>query len=252
MLPYIMPYLPNPKTIKGFFIEPFVGGGSIFFALAPRKALLSDINPVLMDLYRGLKGYPLEVWEIFKNFPTTKDGYYLVRDFKEKVDLPYRAARTLYLNRTCFKGMWRENSDGRFNVGYGGQDRRWVVNQDTLLSISKFLKQVKLITGDFERVIESCIKEDFIFLDPPYKPGAKELKNSHYVYSKFSYDSHKRLASSLNYATKRDIKWAMTTSDHEDIVCLFHGCKIIPLTKGTGLSPGILSKNSGEVLICNY
>ncbi len=145
-----------------------------FFALAPRKALLSDVNPVLMDLYKGLKRYPLKVWELFKDFPVTKEGYYRVRDFQEKDNLVYRAARTLYLNRTCFKGMWRENSNGQFNVGYGGQDRRWVVNQDTLLSVSEFLKRAKLINSDFEEVIESCIKEDFIFLDPPYKPGAKD------------------------------------------------------------------------------
>ena len=127
-----------------------------------------------MDLYKGLKRYPLKVWELFKDFPVTKEGYYRVRDFQEKDNLVYRAARTLYLNRTCFKGMWRENSNGQFNVGYGGQDRRWVVNQDTLLSVSEFLKRAKLINSDFEEVIESCIKEDFIFLDPPYKPGAKD------------------------------------------------------------------------------
>ncbi len=252
LLSYIMPHLPNPEDIKGFFIEPFVGGGSVFFALAPQKALLSDINPVLIDLYKGLKKYPLKVWELFQGFPITKEGYYLVRDCQKKDNLAYRAARTLYLNRTCFKGMWRENSNGQFNVGYGGQDRRWVVNKETLLSVSEFLKRAKLISSDFEEVIEICNKKDFIFLDPPYKPGEKELRHSHYVYSKFNYDSHKRLARCLNKATKRGIRWAMTTSGHIDITSLFYGCKIISFAKGTGHKPGIISENPGEVLICNY
>jgi len=252
LLSYLLPHLPAKDSIRGSFVEPFVGGGAIFFAIAPRRALLADINPVLIDLYRGLRAYPRRVWEIFKNFPSTKKGYYKIRNSHDKGDLSFRAARTLYLNRTCFKGMWRENACGQFNVGYGGQDRRWVFNQDALIAVSRFLKRTKLIISDFEEVIESCVKDDFIFLDPPYRPGAKELKHDHYVYSKFTYDDHKRLANALEQATKRKVRWAMTTSNHKDIVKLFHGCKKIAIAKGTGSRPGLLSKKAGEVLICNY
>jgi DNA adenine methylase len=106
--------------------------------------------------------------------------------------------------------------------------------------------------SDFEEVIDSCVKGDFIFVDPPYRPGAKELKHDHYVYSKFTYEDHKRLANTLKQAAKRKLKWAITTSDHKDIVSLFSSYRIIQFTKGTGRSPGLLSGNSGEVLICNY
>jgi DNA adenine methylase len=248
----LMPYLPNKDSIKGLFVEPFVGGGAVFFGISPHKALLADINPTLIDLYRGIRRHPLEVWKFFKRFPSTRKGYYKIRDSGEEDNLAYRAARTLYLNRTCFKGMWRENSSGQFNVGYGGQDRRWVVNQCLLLTVSMFLKRAKLRTSDFEETIDSCKEGDFLFLDPPYRPGAKELKHNHYVYSKFTFEDYRRLSNALKKVSKRKVKWAMTTSSHKDIVALFKGNRIIPFIKGTGKKPGELAKKSREVLICNY
>lgn len=252
MLDFIIPHLADKCSIDGLFVEPFVGSGAIFFALNPKKAILADINPMLIDLYLGLKNYPMEVWEIFNSFPSTKKAYYQIRNSHNNKNLTYKAAKMLYLNRTCFKGMWRENADGQFNVGYGGQDRRWVVNKEIILKVSKRLKRAILKSCDFEEVINNCCEGDFIFADPPYKPGEKELKHSHYVCSKFSYDDHKRLANAMKKATKRKVKWAITTSSHPDIKSLFRGNHVICFNRGTGKSPGIMSNNSGEVLICNY
>jgi DNA adenine methylase len=176
ILNYIIPFLPPRQSIIGKFIEPFVGSGAVFFAINPKRALLADINPELIDLYRGIKYYPLKVWEIYNSFPTTKKAYYQIRDMNiSEMSLAFRAARTLYLNRTCFKGMWRHNSDGRFNVGYGGQDRRWVINQETLKEVSNRLKHATLKCCDFEEVIDESKIGDFIFADPPYRPGEREL-----------------------------------------------------------------------------
>lgn len=252
LINFLLPYLPSANRIEGRFVEPFVGGGAIFFALNPSMALLADINSVLIDLYRGIRNYPLKVWTIFQNYPPSKKAYYKIRDSNKKLDLPSRAARTLYLNRTCFKGMWRENSNGQFNVGYGGQDRRWVISKETLLTVSKHLKKAELKVCDFEETIDSCSEEDFIFLDPPYCPGEKELIHNHYVYSKFTFEDHKRLAFVLEKASKRNIRWAMTTSSHKDIIKLFKKCYIYPFLKGTGKSPGLMTKGNGEVLIRNY
>jgi len=252
LLNYLVDYLPTGEEIGGTFVEPFVGGGAVFFALTPQKALLADINPVLIDFYRGIRSNPVKIWKIFKRFPSTKEGYYKVRDGKESGDLAFRAARTLFLNRTCFKGMWRENSNGEFNVGYGGQDRRWVINLETLLLVSRYLKRAKLVKSDFEDVISSCTTGDFLFLDPPYRPGAKELRHAHYVFSKFSFVCHQRLAVSLKRATKNGVPWAMTISSHKEILNLYKGLRVARFAKGTRMHPGILSRRSGEVLICNY
>jgi|FaiFalDrversion3_1042247.scaffolds.fasta_scaffold04567_2 DNA adenine methylase len=253
ILNYIIPFLPPRQSIIGKFIEPFVGSGAVFFAINPKRALLADINPELIDLYRGIKYYPLKVWEIYNSFPTTKKAYYQIRDMNiSEMSLAFRAARTLYLNRTCFKGMWRHNSDGRFNVGYGGQDRRWVINQETLKEVSNRLKHATLKCCDFEEVIDESKIGDFIFADPPYRPGERELIHSHYAYGKFSFSEYQRLAKALKKASERGVKWALTISSHPDILDLFYGNYIIPIPKGASGKPGILTDKSCEVLICNY
>jgi DNA adenine methylase len=253
ILNYIIPFLPTRDLIEGRFIDPFVGSGSLFFALNPTNAILSDINAELIDLYRGIRRYPLKVWTIYKNFPRSKKAYYEIRRINtEKRDLAFRAARTLYLNRTCFKGMWRYNSKGEFNVGYGGQERRWVIDFETLNEVSKRLKSAILVCSDFEKVIDDSNKKDFIFVDPPYRPGEREMTHDHYLHGKFSYSEYQRLAKSLERASERGIKWAMTISSHPDILTLFSKNYIIPIPIGTGKRPGILTTNSGEVLICNY
>jgi DNA adenine methylase len=249
----IVPHLPQSKLIKGRFVEPFLGGGAVFFLLEPRNAILSDINIELITLYNGIRLFPLEVWNIFKNFAPTKEAYYKIRDAKlDYKDMAFKAARTLYLNRTCFKGMWRHNAQGQFNVGYGGQARRWVIDEMSLLEVSKRLQDVDLLCSDFQPVIEACNPGDFIFADPPYRPGDRELLNSHYLYNKFSYTEHERLASVLQLTTNKGIKWALTISSHPDILRLYKDNRIITLSRGTGKSPGVLTDNPEEVLICNY
>lgn len=252
----ILPYLPNRDTIEGKFVEPFLGGGSAFFALQPKSSFLSDINPDLIELYREIKDHPNDVWDMFRSFPATKEGYYEVRNYDYRQEKAYfRAARTLYLNRTCFKGMWRHNSNGNFNVGYGGQSRRWVISEESLLEVSERLRDSKLECQDFQKTMESCNQSDFVFLDPPYKPGNRELVNSHYLSNKFSYNEHVRLVNSLMAAAKIGIKWAITTSSHPDILYLYNeieNVQIIELDRGTGPSPGKLVKAPGECLICNY
>lgn len=249
----IVPYLPRKEAIKGRFVEPFLGGGAVFFLLEPQHAILADINTELITLYNGIRLFPLEVWDIFKSFASTKEAYYQIRDAEiEREDIAFKAARTLYLNRTCFKGMWRHNAQGQFNVGYGGQSRRWVIDETALLEVSNRLQNTDLLCSDFQPVIDSCGPHDFIFVDPPYLPGERKLLHSHYVYNKFSFTEYQRLASVLHQATQKGIKWALTISSHPDILSLYQENCIIPLSKGTGRRPGILTDNPGEVLICNY
>jgi len=253
MLDFLIPRLTSANIPANRLIEPFAGGSAVFFAMSPKRALLSDINSELIDLYRGIRRYPVEVWNIFSGFPPTKSAYYGIRDWKhDELDLPTRAARTLYLNRTCFKGMWRHNSDGEFNVGYGGQDRRCVISKETLVWVSKKLWRVSLKCCDFEEVIDACEEDDFIFVDPPYRPGEREMLHDHYRYGKFRFNEYKRLAETLKRASVKGIRWAMTTSAHPDMVSLFHKYHIVPIPRGTGRKIGALTNNSGEVLVRNY
>lgn len=252
LLSELIQHLPKPVEISGKFVEPFVGGAAIFFALSPKKSLLADINKDLIDLYRGIRKDPAAVWLKYEAMPSTKKGYYKVRDLHDCEELTTKSARTLYLNRTCFKGMWRQNSKGRFNVGYGGQDRRWVITRELLEGAALRLRRASLVNADFQDVIDACCTNDFVFADPPYKPNEREMLHDHYVFSQFTYSDHKRLAKSLKSASKRGVRWAMTTSSHPDILLLHKRSRKIPIKRGTGSQPGLRTNVSGEVLICNY
>ncbi|MBD0285426.1 MAG: Dam family site-specific DNA-(adenine-N6)-methyltransferase [Bacteroidota bacterium] len=254
LLSFLINYLPNNRQIKGTYIEPFIGGGSVFFHIQPNSALISDLNTELITLYKGIKLYPYKVWETFESFPSGKVAYYQVRDKNiNSKPLYYKAARTLYLNRTCFKGMWRHNNKGDFNVGYGGEERRWVITNQSIIELSKIFRKADILNSDFENVISNASKNDFIFLDPPYKPGEKHLNELHYCNGRFLFEEQVRLAETLKSLPKvKRIHWAMTNSSHKDILKLYKRFKIIKIPFGTSDKPGIQTKNSGEVLITNY
>lgn len=252
MLSFLSDRLPRAEDIVGKFIEPFVGGGAIYFYLQPKRALLSDLNTELMELYRGIQGSPDRVWRIYRKYPRGKEAYKHIRGLiVEDLTLAQRAARSLYLNRTCFKGMWRHNLEGRFNVGYGGESRRWSIARKHLFTIADLLSAVRLKCCDFEPTIESAKCGDYIFVDPPYRPGAKEQTTEHYTGRQFNFRDHKRLASALRSADKRNIRWSMTVSDHPDILKLYRGFSITGIPVGTGRQIGIMARNSGEALIAN-
>jgi DNA adenine methylase len=252
MLAFLSEYLPASKTISGRFIEPFVGGGAIYFHLQPKNALLADLNPELIDLYRGIAKNPDRVWRIYRAYPQGKAAYKCIRAARVDVlSLPQRAARSLYLNRTCFKGMWRHNLAGRFNVGYGGESRRWVIARKNLFALSTLLSTASLKCCDFEPTICGSKSGDYLFLDPPYRPGAKEQTTEHYAGRQFTFKDHKRLAAALRAADKRNVRWSMTVSSHPSILGLYRGFSVTSIPRGTGRQIGSLVKNSGEVLITN-
>jgi len=252
-LAQLLPHIADPASTSRRYIEPFIGGGAIFFAIAPQNAILSDINRELITVYRGIRRSPKKVWRLYENFPDTKEAYYEIRgEASVCSDITISAARTLYLNRTCFKGMWRHNAIGEFNVGYGGQQRRWVLSYEALREASKLLCRAKLRCGDFEVLIHSSQEGDFIFCDPPYKPSEIESLNSHYVHAKFTLADHRRLALSLNLATQRGVKWAITTTSHPEVVNFFDSKKVLNFVTGTGSKPGVMTRQTGEVLICNF
>lgn len=254
LLSFLVRYLPSKSQIEGRYIEPFVGGGSVFLFIQPTNAIISDLNKELIELYKGIKKYPNKVWKTFNSFPEGKKAYYEIRDNDNYLDKPmyYRAARTLYLNRTCFKGMWRHNLDGNFNVGYGGEERRWVITHENILELSRCFRNTEIIHSDFEKVLHNVQDGDFVFLDPPYKPGEKEMDDEHYINGKFSFDEQIRLSKVLKeISSKKKIKWIMTNSSHSEIRKLYTDFKIIKIPKGTGDVVGVTTNKSKEILITN-
>ena len=254
LLVSLYPLLPESSDIKGRYVEPFVGGGSVFLYVRPELAILSDLNKELIELYRGIRNFPHKVWGVFKNFPGGKEAYYYIRDEKyQDRPLYYRAARTLYLNRTCFKGMWRHNPKGAFNVGYGGEERRWAITYDNILELSKTFRRANILHSDFEFILDQCENNDFIFLDPPYKPGDKEMIEVHYINGRFSFQDQLRLAKKLKeISSKKRVNWLMTNSSHEEICSLYSDFNINKVTIGTSNVIGVSTNNPKEVIISNY
>ena len=250
MLKFINQFIPPIDRIQGNYIEPFLGGGAVYFSLLPPRSQLSDLNPELIELYLGIQGNPTAVWNTFKELPSDKAGYYKVRaENPLNLDLDQRAARTMYLNRTCFKGMWRHNARGEFNVGYGGESRRWVLDLADLITISDALKTATITCSDFETVIKESKEQDFLFIDPPYRPGEREMKHAHYGGQQFTFGDHKRLAMELSSASARGTNWCLTISSHQDLLDLYKGFRMMPVPRGTGHSIGGLTQHPGEVLI---
>ncbi len=252
MLAFLLANLPDSDSIKGRFVEPFLGGGAVYFAISPKRAYLGDINRELIDLYQGIVLSPDRVWRLYKGFPSTKTGYKRIRAARpESLTILQRSARSLFLNRTCFKGMWRHNLAGQFNIGYGGQDRRWSISRADLFHVAGQLEHAQIRCCDFETMIDASRPRDYVFLDPPYRPGAKEQIHAHYDSHQFKFCDHQRLSKALQRADTRRVPWAITISDHPEILALYKHFRKLAIPRGTGNSIGSFSHFGGEVLITN-
>ncbi len=245
--------LPLSTSFSGRYFEPFLGAGAVFFFLEPRQAILSDINPELIELYEGIRDAPLEVWQLFRAFPSDERTYYEIRAWQpNELSSPMRAARLLYLNRTCFRGMWRYNAKGQFNIAYGWEDRRKTIDQESLLEVSRRLQNCILKCADYETMIEMAQQGDFIFLDPPYQPNQESVQHAHYFFGSFDFGEQHRLAKALERASSRGVIWAMTNSSNARILNLYTRHYVSPLLRGIGDQIGTISDTPGEVIIRNY
>lgn len=205
------------------FIEPFLGSGAVFFKLAPIKALLSDKNEELIETYSTVKE---EWWLVAKLLRVhhknhCKKYYYKLRAQKPRTR-GSRAARFIYLNRTCWNGLYRVNGNGDFNVPIGGKTNV-TLETDDFEKVSQLLSGVTLIHGDFEVTMGKAKKGDFIFVDPPYT--VKHNSNAFIKYNEnlFSWDDQVRLRDSVVNATRAGAKVVVTNANHKSIRQLYFG-----------------------------
>lgn len=165
-----------PKQFNRYY-EPFVGGGAFYYALKPMNAVLCDFNPRLINAYRAVALDVQDVISHLRTFERSAACYYEQRNIlneerdHSRMD-PQAAARFIFLNKTCFNGLWRENAGGQFNVPYGGdRNKAKHIDISNLLECSIRLRQnTALRCDDFERAVEDALKGDFVYFDPPYIP----------------------------------------------------------------------------------
>lgn len=226
-----------PKSYDRYF-EPFLGSGALYFSAMPRTAFLSDINADLIATYEGIRENPEAVERTLRYHAGRHsfDHYYRTRDRRPR-GIAARAARLIYLNRTCFNGIYRLNKDGAFNVPKGNRDSV-IFEHDNFAAISGLLKQAKIKCCDFEHAISTASVNDFIFADPPYT--VRHNKNGFIKYNEtlFSWSDQVRLADSLCNALKRGAKVLCTNADHSSVINLYRprGFKTIPVTRFSGIS----------------
>lgn len=195
------PYFP--KRFETYF-EPFIGGGIILFSLNPNKAIINDINKNLILTYKVVKEKPIELIDtlskmqaIFnkKDFSQRKDYYYEIREKYNTIsggDIR-KAALFIFLNKTCYNGMYRENSKGKFNVPFGRYKNPKIVDKENIIKVSKMLENVEILCGSFEESLSEVKKGDFIYLDPPYHPINQTSNFTSYNEGGFNEDDQKKL-----------------------------------------------------------
>lgn len=205
----------------GTYIEPFMGSGALFFSLQPDQAIISDINGELINLYEVIRDTPeaLEIKLAEYQRRHCTDFYYEVRRTRPRTALN-KAARTLYLNRTCWNGLYRVNLQGEFNVPKGTKDRV-VLATDNFDHLAVLLKKATIICQDFEQTIDSAKQGDFAFIDPPYTVAHNNNGFVKYNQNLFSWDDQIRLRDAVARAASRGVKVLVTNAAHKSVMSLY-------------------------------
>ena len=169
MLGELMPKVP---ASFGRYIEPFIGGGAMFFALNPKDAIIADSNPELINMYDQIANNVDEVISYLQKYENTQEMFYAVRALEWKeLSKSEAAARTIYLNKTCFNGLYRVNKKGQFNVPFGKYKSPNYCDVEALYAASEVLQKATIVCGDYLSVLKEYAQPgDFVFLDPPYLP----------------------------------------------------------------------------------
>lgn len=239
-----------PSNIETYY-EPFIGGGAVFFDLAPKKYLLSDSNPELINAYKIVATKPKELTQELSKMLNTPEFFYQIRSLRyEDMNKLLAAARTIYLNRTCFNGLYRVNKSGHFNVPFGKYRNPDFVQQEKIYSCSKLLKSHSLKCMDFRKLSGITFqKNDFVFLDPPYVPleGYSDFKR--YTKEQFHEDSQRDLANIFKKLSKKNVSIILTNSNTPLVNELYDGFDKIIVDSKRNISSKSSTRKGQDVII---
>ena len=212
-----------PSRLRRYH-EPFVGGGALFFAVAPARAILSDSNAELVHCYRQVRDDASGVLDVLARHVYERSHYLMVRALDPKGLPPAeRAARFIYLNKTCFNGLWRVNRAGRFNVPIGGYKNPRFCDPTTLLRASAALRGVQVLHAGFEQALQRTSPGDFVYLDPPYDPVSPTASFASYTAGGFTWEDQKRLAHACIVLNRRGVRFLLSNSATDRVRELYSG-----------------------------
>ena len=248
LLQHLLPRVPEHYNT---YIEPFVGGGALFFALNPNEAIISDSNPELINVYRTAAENVEELIDALKTFKVDKPGYYQVRA-RDPAKLPdlEKAARTIYLNRLCFNGLYRVNKNGLFNVPYGSHKNPGVCHPEELRAASAILRRSTILCGDYKEVLAVYAKRgDFIYIDPPYLPVSKYADFKRYTKEQFCEEDHFQLAKEVHRLHELGCHVLLTGSNHPLLYELYDGFKIEVFQTRRNINKDAQKRKGEDVII---
>jgi DNA adenine methylase len=255
--------LRSPSKFHTYY-EPFLGGGAFFFRLyssrTPFKAVLSDTNEELVTAYLTIKN---SVNDLILNLAghqekyhlSPREYYYEVRDFQEPKDNIERTSRFLFLNKTCYNGLYRVNREGKFNVPFGAYKRPNICDEQNLCAVSEALKSssVELRVADYEQAICNAQENDFLYFDPPYLPSSSTANFTAYTSLGFTLKDQQRLANVFRKLNRKKCKIMMSNSDVAEIRQLYSGFQIETIQSLRAISClGNGRRGHTDLIIRNY
>jgi DNA adenine methylase len=224
----LLPMLLNvfPSSFNRYH-EPFLGGGAVFFHLQPRYATLSDINAELITTYHAIRNHVDEVIEALQKHSHSEEYYYKIRAQNPKrLSLVQRAARTLFLNKTCFNGLYRVNKSGQFNVPYGHYEKVHWCQPENLYAVSSVLKKIKIRHENVFDITRRVRKNDLVYFDPPYHPMSHTAKFTSYDACAFGAKEQEKLCALFTHLSKRGVYTVLSNSDTPFIRALYKNFNI--------------------------
>lgn len=237
------------------YYEPFLGGGAIFFHLQPRQAMLMDINSELVNVYQCVRDRLPELIALLKHHREAhcQAYYYQIRSCIPTIPVE-RAARLIYLNKTCFNGLYRENSKGQFNVPMGSYKNPGIFDPELLEAASRSLQTATLQVAPFEAVLDYAkTSQDFVYFDPPYFPISATSNFTAYNRYTFKQEDHVRLRDTFVILANRGVKVMLSNSDCEFVRDLYQGFNIQTILAARAINSKATRRGKiTELLITSY
>ncbi|MDR0483856.1 MAG: DNA adenine methylase [Alphaproteobacteria bacterium] len=257
LLPEICKHIPQFST----YYEPFIGGGALLFKLQPKKAVINDFNDSLMNVYKIIKTHPEELIESLKHHNNTSEYYYEIRgidrdhnQYNNFSDIE-KASRLIYLNKTCYNGLFRVNRNGEFNSPFGYYKSPNIVNEITIKAVSRYLNENDIVfkTGDFDDALKGIRKGAFVYFDPPYDPISLSSNFTGYTDTGFGRSEQERLKLTCDNLHKAGIKFLLSNSATNFIKELYKDYNIKTILAKRQISSNATTRGDiEEVLISNY
>ena len=207
-----------PKKFTNYY-EPFVGGGAVLFYTQPKKAVINDLNEDLINVYKIIKDNPEELIADLKTHKNEAEYFYDIRildrtkDFENLPNIK-KASRVIFLNKTCYNGLYRVNNSGEFNSPFGRYKNPNIVNEITIRAVSKYLNNndIQILNSDYEKVLENIEKGSFVYFDPPYHPISNSSNFTGYIQGGFNMCDQIRLRDLCDKLDKKGIKFLLSNS----------------------------------------